>query len=104
MGRDRLELDSGMLFVYPSEKELSFWMMNTKIPLTICYFRDSGQIVSFRHMEPGDALPEAEQPFYPSGGPVRFALEMEQGWFAAKGITRRSRVRLHPTILEILAR
>ena len=53
---------------------------------------------------PGDGLSEAEQRDYPSGGPARFALEMEQGWFTAQGISPHSRIRLHPAIKEIRPR
>lgn len=72
--------DHGMLFIYPDVRERSFWMKNTLIPLSIAYIDERGRIVSIVDMEPLD------ERSHPSGGPVRFGLEMSQGWFRARGI------------------
>lgn len=75
-----LPADHGMLFVYPDVRERSFWMKNTLIPLSIAYIDERGRIASILDMEPHDETPR------PSGAPVRFGLEMAQGWFRAHGI------------------
>lgn len=72
--------DHGMLFIYPDVRERSFWMKNTLIPLSIAYIDEHGTIASIVDMEPHDERPR------PSGAPVRFGLEMAQGWFRAHGI------------------
>lgn len=81
-----LPRDHGMLFIYPDVRERSFWMKNTLIPLSIAYIDERGEIVSIVDMEPLD------ERSHPSGGPVRFGLEMAQGWFRARGIAPGARV------------
>tara|TARA_B100001093_G_scaffold478041_1_gene505875 strand:+ start:142 stop:588 length:447 start_codon:yes stop_codon:yes gene_type:complete len=81
MFRDALAPDAGMVFVYPSPRPLSFWMRNTCLPLSIAYLDASGRIVSI-----ADMTPLAEQGV-PSGSSAQYALEMEQGWFARKGVS-----------------
>jgi uncharacterized membrane protein (UPF0127 family) len=55
-------------------------MKNTLIPLTIAFIAENGEIVTLADMQPHD-----ENSHCPAR-PVRFALEMDQGWFQAKGI------------------
>lgn len=76
MYRDSLGKDRGMLFVYPDEQNRSFWMKDTKIPLTIAYLDAKGVIVHLADMRPLDTSS------VPSGKPAMYALEMNQGWFA----------------------
>lgn len=75
MFRDSLEENQGMIFVYEKAKPLSFWMKNTRIPLSIAYISAECKIVRIEEMFPFvlDGVP--------SGEPVQFALEMNQGWF-----------------------
>lgn len=80
MFRERLAPDSGMLFVYPSERPRSFWMKNTPLPLTIAYLSASGEVVSLKDMKPQTTRPVL------SGKGAMYALEMEQGWFSAHGV------------------
>ena len=72
--------NQGMIFVFPYDRPLSFWMRNTIIPLDIAYIRSDGTIVKTYTMEP---LNEAG---YPSIEPARFALEVRGGQFAKHGI------------------
>ena len=103
MGRTGLEPDTGMLFVYPEQRVLEFWMKNTMIPLSICYADSSGRIVRILEMEPdpgdGRALPR-----YPSGAPALYALEMEAGWFGRHGIREGGQILFHPAILAATPR
>lgn len=70
----------GMLFVFPEEKPLSFWMKNTKVPLDIAYISSKGKVVSTRALKPMNEDP------VPSGGAAMFALEMKLGAFKRLGI------------------
>lgn len=45
MYRDSLDKDSGMLFIYPEEKQRSFWMKNTLIPLDIIWIDKDYKVV-----------------------------------------------------------
>jgi uncharacterized protein len=73
--------DLGMLFVFPSDAPLSFWMRNTYIPLSVAYLDSERRILNIADMQPLD-----EQTLHRSAGPARYALEVNQGWFAARNI------------------
>ena len=80
MGRTALAEDAGMLFVFDREQPLAFWMKDTLIPLSIAYIDSNGRIVDIQDMQPLDETP------HPSAEPARYALEVNQGFFAARGI------------------
>ena len=82
MGRTALAEDAGMLFVYPEERELSFWMKDTLIPLSIAFMDDEGRIVDIQDMKPLDDDP----PHYVSAEPARYALEVNKGFFEEQGV------------------
>jgi uncharacterized protein len=82
MERTALGEDRGMLFVYPDERVLSFWMKNTLIPLSIAYIASDGRIVDLQDMKPLDDDP----PHYVSAEPARYALEVNKGYFEKHGI------------------
>ncbi len=80
MFRTSLEPNHGMLFVFPEKAGHCFWMRNTLIPLSIAFLDDDGTIVNIVDMQP-----HSEASHCPLRA-VRHALEMEQGWFAKRGI------------------
>lgn len=79
MFRREMGDNEGMLFVNTDRQVRCFWMRNTLIPLSIAFIADDGRIVNIADMQP-----RSEQS-HCSTEPVRFALEMRQGWFAKKG-------------------
>jgi uncharacterized membrane protein (UPF0127 family) len=76
-----LPQSAGMLFVFPQDSQQSFWMRNTFIPLSVAFLDAERRILNIEDMQPLD-----EQTFHNSAGPARYALEVNQGWFAARGI------------------
>ncbi len=86
MNRDSLPEDHGMLFVYPEEQILSFWMRNTRIPLDIGFIDGNGFILEIQQMEPHDDATHA------SKQPAMYALEMRKGWFEDHGVEPGDRV------------
>jgi uncharacterized membrane protein (UPF0127 family) len=80
MYRNFMPSDDGMLFVFESRAGHCFWMRNTKIPLSIAFIQDDGKIVNIENMKP-----MTEDHHCPTEA-VRYALEMNQGWFTKKGI------------------
>jgi hypothetical protein len=80
MYRRMLPENRGMLFVFPYVSEQSFWMKNTYVPLSIAFIDEAGVIVSIADMKPLTTDP------HPSLKPAKYALEMNQGWFAKRGI------------------
>ena len=88
MDRTALQEDRGMLFVYPSERPLSFWMRNTLIPLSIAYIDAQGRITDILDMKPLDD----KSPHYVSSEPVQYALEVNRGFFDERGVKVGDRV------------
>lgn len=80
MHRFSLQTDHGMLFVFEMPQALAFWMKDTYIPLSIAFVDARGRIVSIEDMRPQD------ESTHWSRGLALYAIEMRQGWFAAKGI------------------
>jgi uncharacterized protein len=76
MFRDSLPDDHGMLFVFEKPERASFWMRNTKIPLSIAYIDSAGKILEIESLKPLDETPVAS-----ASGEVAFALEVNEGWF-----------------------
>ena len=90
MYRTALGVNRGMLFVYPEEQKLSFWMRNTLIPLSIAFIDSELRIVDIQDMRPLDDEP----PSYVSSGPAQYALEVNQGFFEKRGVKVGDRVEL----------
>ncbi len=95
--RDELPKNHGMLFIYPDLRPRSFWMKDTKIPLSIAFLDDSGQIFSIQ-----DMTPMQTDKTYSSSRPAGYALEVNQGWFSRNGIDVGDVVEMRlPVVLDI---
>lgn len=92
MFRERMGKDEGMLFVYEREEMLSFWMKNTRLPLSIAFIDKGGRIVDIQDMEPFSLETHT------SAYPARYALEMNRGWFAREGIKVGDLVKIPPPV------
>jgi uncharacterized protein len=80
MHRKEMPQHEGMLFVFEQPSVQCFWMKNTLLPLSIAFLADDGTVVNVRDMQP-QALDS-----HCSEKPVRYVLEMNQGWFAKRGV------------------
>ena len=80
MFRKDMPQHEGMLFVFEQPATQCFWMRNTLIPLTAAFVADDGTIVNLADMKPQTTDSHC------STKPVRYVLEMNQGWFGKKGI------------------
>ncbi len=80
MHRADMPQHEGMLFVFETPAQQCFWMKNTLLPLTAAFVADDGTIVNLADMTPQTTDSHC------SGKPVRFVLEMNQGWFAKRSI------------------
>jgi hypothetical protein len=80
MYRQEMPVQEGMLFAFEQATVQCFWMKNTVLPLTAAFVADDGTIVNMADMKPQTTDSHC------SKQPVRFVLEMNQGWFAKKGI------------------
>lgn len=93
MFRENLAPDSGMLFVMPRPDQVSFYMKNTVVPLSIAYINNSGMILEIH-----DLQPKNEKPVPSMFKTIAYALEMEQGWFAKNSILAGDRIRGLPPL------
>ena len=80
MNRPTMPTHEGMLFVFDEPTRQCFWMKNTLLPLTAAFVADDGTIVNLEDMKPQTLEAHC------STKAVRYVLEMNQGWFAKRGI------------------
>ena len=80
MHRPSMPANDGMLFVFERPGQQCFWMKNTLLPLSIAFLADDGTVVNIEDMQPQSLDSHC------SKKPVRFALEMNKGWFARRAI------------------
>jgi uncharacterized protein len=88
MERTGLPDDAGMVFLYTREQpaDAGFWMWRTRIALDIAFFDEQGIILAILHMEPCPHADPRGCPTYPPGVAYQGALEVNRGYFAARGI------------------
>lgn len=94
--RDSLADGHGMLFVFPSDRIMTFWMKDTRIPLSIAFLEASGTILNILEMKPMDTTAR-----YRSSAPARFALEMPAQWFAEHRVKPGDRIAIHLLATQI---
>lgn len=80
MNRKEMPQHEGMLFIFEAPSVQCFWMKNTLLPLTAAFIADDGTIVNLEDMKPQTLDSHC------SLKPVRYVLEMNQGWFSRKGL------------------
>lgn len=80
MHRRDMPENEGMLFMCERCAVQSFWMKDTPLPLSIAFVDEDGTILKIADLQPHCLEPES------SGRPVRFVLEVNQGWFRERGI------------------
>ena len=86
MFRAEMGTNEGMLFVFDDPAQQCFWMKNTLLPLSAAFVADDGTVVNIEDMKPQTLDSHC------SKAPVRFVLEMNQGWFAKRGIKAGSKL------------
>jgi uncharacterized protein len=86
MYRQKLGNNEGMIFIFERKAQHCFWMLNTPSALSIAFIDDDGTILNIENM-----APRTEDSHCPLKS-MRYALEMEQGWFAKKGIVAGSKL------------
>jgi len=86
MYRKSMAQNAGMLFIFDEAAVHCMWMKNTLIPLSVAFIDDRGAIVNVEDMEPQTEASHC------AAQPVRYALEMNLGWFAARGVKPGSRL------------
>ena len=80
MMRPTMASHEAMLFVFEEPGVQCFWMKNTLVPLSAAFVDDDGRIVNIADMQPLSEQSHCSQ------RPVRYVLEVNQGWFARRGV------------------
>jgi uncharacterized protein len=86
MFRASMPQNVGMLFIFDEAGAQCMWMKNTLLPLSVAFIDDAGNIINIADMQP------QTENSHCASRPARYALEMNKGWFAAKGIKPGSRI------------
>ncbi len=76
MFRQKLDANSGMLFVFADSAPRTFWMQNTYISLDIIYLDSNFKVVKIWE----NTKPNQVTELYPSGVPIQYAIETNAGW------------------------
>ena len=87
MHRKSMAQGDGMVFVFDEIAIHCMWMKNTLIPLSVAFIDRSGVIVNIVDMQPHNEKSHC------ATRPARYALEMNKGWFAERGIKPGAKLR-----------
>jgi len=80
MFREKMEKNHGMIFAFPVEQRVSFWMKNTIIPLSVAFIKEDGWISQIDDMVPKSLDSHVSEM------KVKYVLEMNKGWFEDNGV------------------
>jgi len=86
MHRASMPSNAGMLFIFDEAATQCMWMKNTLIPLSVAFIDEQGAIINVEDMEPQTENSHCAK------RPSLYALEMNRGWFAARGVKPGSRL------------
>ncbi len=87
MNRRSMPAQHGMIFVFTQDARHCMWMKNTLIPLSVAFLDGEGRILNIADMQPQTLDSHC------AAGPARYALEMNLGWFAERGLTPGAKIR-----------
>ncbi|EGF32861.1 exported protein [Oxalobacteraceae bacterium IMCC9480] len=80
MFREKMGPNEGMIFLFGAPAGVCMWMKNTLLPLSVAFIDDDGKIVNIEDMKPQTTESHC------AVKPIRYALEMNAGWFKQKNI------------------
>lgn len=80
MFREKMASNHGMVFVFDQPNSQCMWMKNTLLPLSVAFIDSEGKIVNIEDMQPQTLDSHC------SAKPVKYALEMNLGWFRQKNV------------------
>ncbi len=80
MHRKTMDSQRGMLFVFTHDAAHCMWMKNTLLPLSVAFMDANGRILNIAEMKPRN------EENHCAAKPARYALEMNAGWFAQRGL------------------
>ena len=87
MHRESMPQGSGMVFVFEENATHCMWMKNTLIPLSVAFIDEAAAIINIADMQPHSKQTHCAL------RPARYALEMNKGWFAQRGVKPGTKLR-----------
>ena len=87
MFRKKIGPNEGMIFLFDTPGKVCMWMKNTFIPLSVAFIDDNGKIINIEDMQPHTTNSHCAKE------PVRYALEMQSGWFKQKNIKAGNKIK-----------
>jgi uncharacterized membrane protein (UPF0127 family) len=103
-GRDKIEKDAGMLFVYAQDTPHTFWMKDCLVALDIAFIGTDRRILNVETLPAAAGLPAEAVPRASSAGPGRWVLETAAGWFEAHDLRAGDEVDLSAALVGVVAR
>lgn len=110
-GRELVEDDGGMIFIFPRPRALGFVMRDCLVPIDIAFLDQFGTVVQTHEMpvelpDPGESREDylAGLTTYSSNAAAMFALEFKAGKLRELGLERGDKVELDTTRLQRMAR
>ena len=86
MFRPHLGANQGMVFLFDEPAVQCMWMKNTLIPLSVAFIGEDGRVLNVENMQPQTEASHC------AVRPARYALEMNQGWFARHGVAAGTKI------------
>lgn len=77
MNRSSLPKNSGLLFIFPDEKNRDFWMKNVLIPLDVVFISSKGRVNEMTTLHPCQETETCQS--YNSKMPAQYVLEINAG-------------------------
>lgn len=88
MFKKELPADQGMVFVFQDNREHTFWMRNTFIPLDMIFIGEDRKVVGvYENAEPFSLARMSV------GQPSRYVLEVNAGWARSHGVGPGTQIR-----------
>jgi len=75
-GRERLDDDAGLLFIFDPVQSPGFWMKDMKFPIDIIWIGADGTILGIEKSIAPETYPKN---FFPPS-PIKYVLEINSGW------------------------
>ena len=80
MFKSSIPKNYGMFFIWEYKRQQCMWMKDTSIPLSVAYIGNKGEILEIYDMVPFSKKSVCSKNY------VKYALEVNKGWFEKKNI------------------